>query len=85
MEGVHYVHGWGELGLMIEKYGMDHKPYLLQHSCPLPSKKKKTLKELHSEYYTEQGVAATSTNATASDKPSDKTCENYLKLYHVIV
>ncbi len=51
--GMHYAMDDGELGKMIEKYGMDHSPEDPNHQyVALPLKDRKTVEEIHDELFT---------------------------------
>ena len=52
--GVHYVHGYRELGRMLERFGLDHAPDPedLDHPPPeLPQSQRKSLEDLHAQVF----------------------------------
>jgi hypothetical protein len=61
--GINYAYDWGELGKMIEKYGLDHAPKIApEHPghlyVELPKNMRKTLAQIHDELLEETTIVA---------------------------
>ena len=50
VNGIHYAYGYGELGMMIERYGLDHDPKDLD-DCPpeLCDERKRSLEDVQAQ------------------------------------
>ena len=50
VNGIHYAYGYGELGMMIERYRLDHDPKDLD-DCPpeLCNERRRSLEDVHAE------------------------------------